>query len=145
MTTYQKAVLIIADSLNKHKNAHPIDAAGYAVAALLEKRIMPTTMVASPDMFKRFHAHCRFLGKETGYGYKYWYNLAVEHAERLEDWPCKVLARTVDIDGTMVTVDVSVPESTTKANNRQLLTAYQIIEEGAKEHGVALPENWSEE
>lgn len=123
----------------------PHEIADEILAALADKRIAPTTMVASVDMLKRFHAHTRFLGKETGYGYKYWYNLAVEHAESLEDWPCKVLARTVDIDGTMVTVDVSVPESTTKANNRQLLTAYQIIEEGAKEHGVVLPENWSEE
>jgi hypothetical protein len=106
---------------------------------------MPTTMRASRDMFVRFHAHCKHLGKETGYGYKYWYQKAIEYAESIDMWPCKIIARPVSIGGDVITVDVSVPESTTKATNGQLLAAYTIITEGAAEHGIVLPEHTEEE
>ena len=141
MTTYAKAAAIIAETLPKCRGEKMADAADRILRALLAKRIMPTTMRASADMFKRFHAHVRFLGKETGYGYRYFYNLAVSHAESVDEWPVKIITRTVEIDGVDITVDVSVPESTTRATNGQLLMAYSIIEEGAREHGITLPEN----
>ena len=144
MTTYERAAHIIAETLPKCRGEKLMDAADRILNALGKKRIAPTKMVASVDMLRRFHAHCRYLGNESGYGYKYWYSIAVDHAESVEEWPCKVLQRLVDVGGETITIDVSVPESTTRATNKQLLCAYQMIEEGAKEHGIVLPEHWEE-
>jgi hypothetical protein len=110
VTTFEKARMIIDETL-RTIYGHDYQEAGREILdALLAARIMPTTMRASTDMFVRFHAHCKHLGKETGYGYRHWYN-------------------------------VSVPESTTRATNGQLLAAYQVIIDGAKEHGILLPEH----
>lgn len=109
--------------------------------ALLAKRLTVTALRASTDMFVRFHAHCRFLGTQTGDGYEGIYNEAIAYAESQGAWPVKMLARTVRIDGQDITVDVSVPESTTRATNEELLTAYAYIQMAADEHGVVLPEN----
>lgn len=147
MTTYERAAHIIAETLpgcDLRPGQSCLAAADRILRALLAKRIMPTTMRASADMFTRFHAHCRYLGTESGYGYNYWYRLAVEHAESVEEWPVKVFPRIVDVGGETITIDVSMPQSTTRATNGQLLCAYQIIEEGAKEHGIVLPEHWEE-
>ena len=46
----------------------------------------------------------------------------------------------VNIAGENITVDVQVPESTTRASNKQLLCAYEYIVETAREHGIVLPE-----
>ena len=144
MTTYQKAVGIIAESLEKHHGRCPVDQAGFAVRALLENRIMPTTMRASASFFTRFHAHCRFLGTVAGDGYEYWYNKAVEHAVGQDMWPVKLVAKTISIDGHAITVDIQVPQSTTRASNAQLLVAYSVIVDGAKEKDIVLPENVEE-
>jgi len=141
VTTYERARQIIAECLPVKGNESHEVAAERILRALLAKRIMPTTMRASADMFTRWHSHCRFLGTATGYGYKHWYNAAIAYAVEQDDWPCKLIAKTITIDGHDITVDVQVPESTTKANNRQLLTAYTVITEGAAEHGVVLPEH----
>jgi hypothetical protein len=140
VTTFERARMIIAQTLPKLSG--PPEAQALAILnALLAKRIMPTTMRASTDMFVRFHAHCRFLGKETGYGYRAWYNDAIAYAESMDAWPCKLITRDVDIGGEKIAVDVSVPESSTRATNAQLLTAYQVIVDGAKHHGITLPEH----
>jgi len=47
----------------------------------------------------------------------------------------------VNIGGEDISVDVQIPESTTKASNKQLLSAYSYVEDTAKEHGISLPEN----
>ena len=145
MTTFEKAKQVIAKTLPDCRGLSLPDAAGLILNDLLKNRIMPTTMRASSDMFTRWHAHCRFLGTETGYGYSYWYNLAVSHAIEQDAWPVKVIPQKVVIDGADVMVDVQVPQSTTKATNKQLLVAYEVIQDGAKEHGITLPEHGEDE
>ncbi len=141
MTTYDKAVHIIAGTLPKCRGEKLLDAADRILLALQAKRIMPVTMVASPELFVRFHAHTRYLGIVTEYGYRYWYDQAIEAMMETDDWPMKIVTKTIEIDGVDITVDIGIAESTRKANNRQLLGAYQVIEDGATEHKVALPEN----
>ena len=141
MTTYEKAVKIIGSMLNSHHMAVRI------LDTLLDNRITMTTMRASPDLFTRFHAHCRFLGEEpsTQYGYEYWYNLAIAYAVEQDAWPVKLIPKTISIDGHDITVDIQVSQSTRLATNRQLLIAYSVIVDGAKQLGVMLPENVEKE
>jgi hypothetical protein len=144
VTTFEKTRKIIADLLTERAVciwAAAEDLADDILIALREKRIAPITMRASPEFFTRFHAHCRHLGTETEYGYGYWYQQAVDHAVSVDEWPVKVQPTKVVIDDVEHTIDVVVAQSTTKATNKQLMSAYQIIEEGAKEHGVVLPED----
>jgi hypothetical protein len=140
VTTFEKARQIIAEALPKVSGT-PEARAQAILDALLAGRIMPTTMRASTNMFVRFHAHCKHLGKETGYGYRHWYNDAIAYAESIDMWPCKIVQRSIEIGGDVIAIDVSVPESTTRATNGQLLAAYQVIVDGAKEHGITLPEH----
>ena len=144
MTTYEEIRKIIADVLTEREVCSwtaAEDLADDILIALREKRIAPITMRASPEFFVRFHAHVRHLGTETGYGYSFWYQQAVDHAVSVDEWPVKIQPAKVVIDGTEHTIDVVVPQSTTKATNKQLMAAYQSIEDGAKEHGVTLPED----
>lgn len=141
MTTVERAKDIIIATLPDCKGKPFADVADILLDALLQKRIGLATMVASADMFVRWHAHCAHLGKESGDGYQYWYTQAVEYAMQMEDWPVKVQPTTVVIDGVEHTIDVRVPQSTKKANNRQLLLAYQVIQDAADELGIELPEN----
>ena len=115
------------------------------------KRIVPHTLKASDAMFKRFHAHCAHLGNVTGRGYAYYYNEAIEHAMKTGDWPHKIFPRRIkvyDMDEhgneletyNIVEVDIPIPESSTRATNGQLLAAYQVIQDEAREHGIELPE-----
>ena len=143
MTAHEKAAVIIAETLEK-VHGTPKDTARSILRALAKKRIAPVTMVASVDMLRRFHSHCRWLGRQTGYGYRHHYNEAIEYAESMDEWPVKVIQRMVDIGGETITIDVSVPESTTRATNKQLMTAYEVIEDTAKELGISLPENVEE-
>lgn len=108
---------------------------------LLENRIMPGSMQASADLFTRFHAHTRYLGKQTGYGYEHWYNAAIDYAVEQDEWPVKLVEQTVTVSGVDISVDVRVPESSKRATNKNLLTAYEVIQDGAREHGVFLPEH----
>lgn len=143
MRTVERARGIIAEILPQ-TITDPQQAALSIVEALREKRIAFTTMAASADLFVRFHAHCRYLGSETGDGYEHWYNEAIAHAVRLNDWPCKLVTKTVNVEGQDITVDVQVPESTRRANNRQLLLAYEVIDWEANRRGISLPENMEE-
>lgn len=144
MTTYERAAQIIAETLPSCRGL-PLDrAAAHILRALLDKRIMPQPMRASPELFKRFHAHCSHLGKTDGNGYRYWYNQAIAYAESVDEWPVKIIPRTVTIAGEDITVDVAVPESTTRATNAQLLAAYQVITDAAAEQGIVLPEHEEE-
>lgn len=141
MTTHERTANIIAEALPQRGNETALDTADRILRDMLAKRIIPTTMRASPELFVRFHAHTRYLGIATEYGYRYWYDKAVDMMLSESDWPVKIATKTIKIDATDITVDIEVAESTRKANNRQLLGAYQVIEDGAKEHGVPLPEN----
>jgi hypothetical protein len=142
VTTYERTGEIIAKAITAGRGRSAEDIADSALRAMLKARIMPQPMRASGEMFVRFHAHCRFLGEVSKYGYRYWYAKAVAHAEAQEQWPVKIIPRTVTLDtGQTVTIDVAVPESTTRATNAQLLCAYQMITEGAAALGVALPEH----
>ena len=144
MTTVDRARQVIIKTLPDCKGKPFADVADILLDALLQKRIGLSTMVASADLFKRFHAHCAYLGKHGGEGYEYWYTEAIEHAVAMEDWPMRLYQRTVLIDGQSHMVDVRIPESTKRANNRQLLEAYTVIQDGAKENGLKLPENLEE-
>jgi len=110
------------------------------IAVLATKRIGFIAIRASEELFTRWHAHCRTLGDETGYGYREIYNAAIAHAIEQDLWPVRVIPQVVDVAGEAITVDVQVPESTTRASNKQLLCAYEYIVETAKEHGIVLPE-----
>lgn len=140
MTTYERAASIIADSLPGRGKETALDTADRILRDLLAKRIMPTTMRASADLFVRFHSHCRFLGEQTGYGYKHHYNEAIDTMVAEDDWPVKIITKAIEIDGTYITVDVEIAESTRKANNRQLLGAYQVLVDSAADHRIPLPE-----
>lgn len=142
MTTYEKTVAIIRDQIEKHRTEPAEQIARRCLEAMRHKRIVPHTMRASEQMFKRFHAHTKHLGDMTGRGYSYYYNLAVNHAMKMDEWPHKIIPRRVKLDtGDLVDVDIPVPESTTKATNGQLLCAYQVIEEEARRAGITLPED----
>ena len=53
----------------------------------------------------------------------------------------QLIAKTISIDGHDITVDIQVSQSTTRASNAQLLVAYSVIVDGAKEKDIVLPEN----
>ena len=109
------------------------------IVALATKRITFVELAASEELFTRWHAHCRFLGKESGRGYDEIYNHAIAYAMEMEE-KFKVLPQTVIIAGEEITVDIKVPGPTTKASNKELLVAYEYIVDTAKEIGVRLPE-----
>ena len=134
MTTPERARAIIAEHTTEQ-------VADRIIAALARKRIGFVAIKASEELFKRFHAHCRHVGEQTGYGYRDIYNAAIAHAMEEDKWPCKMIPQSIDFAGERVTVDVQVPESTTRATNAQLLCAYEYITETAGEHGIVLPEN----
>jgi hypothetical protein len=140
MTTFEKSAQIIRDTIEANRGESGDRLALRILKALRDKRIVPRTMRASGAMFTRFHAHCRYLGNLTG-SYKYWYNRAIRHAMRVDQWPVTIITHDVTVNGTTVTVDVPVPESTTKATNAQLLEAYTVIQDGAKDAGIVLPED----
>lgn len=144
MTTLERAYAVIAETLPRCKGKLFAVASRMIVDALTEARITFETMRATPELFTRFHAHCRFLGVHGGEGYQYWYNAAVGHAVSVGDWPIRIVQQTVNIAGEDITVDIEVPESTRLANNRQLMLAYSVITDGAAEKQLALPENMRE-
>lgn len=134
MSVYDRAITVITGITDA-------DTADRILRALQKKRITVVAMKASESMFRRFHAHTRYLGRETGYGYEYWYNEAVHYAVAHSEWPVKVIPVELVVAGEVITQDIEVPESTTRATNAHLMCAYQAIEEGAREHGIALPEH----
>ncbi len=135
MTTHEKSAGIISDIVHSRNMAiHILD-------TLLDNRITTTTMRASAALFTRFHAHAYFLGQHGGEGYRYWYNAAIAYAVEQDSWPVQLIAKTISIDGHDITVDIQVPQSTTRASNAQLLVAYLVITDGAKEKDIVLPEN----
>ena len=143
MTTVAKAKQIVIDTLPECKGKPFSDVADILIDALQKKRIGLNTMVASPEFFRRFHAHCAYLGwhDRNGNGYEHWYNEAIAHAMAHEDWPRKVIVVEKEIGGEVHSIDVVIPQSTKKANNRQLLLAYSVIEDEARRQGIELPEN----
>ena len=141
MSVYDKAARIIADTIAGFRDEDELEIADRILTALGDARITPTVMRASRDMFTRFHAHCRFLGNETGDGYEYWYNEAINYAVQQDKWPVKLIPQTVTIAGEQIVIDVQVPESTTKATNTQLLCAYEIVTDAAEAHKIRLPEH----
>ena len=134
MTTPERARAIIVEHVTEQ-------VADRIIAALARKRIGFVAIKASEELFVRWHAHARYLGEQTGDGYKGIYHDAIEYAQEFDEWPCKLVVREVEVGGEMISVDILVPESTTKATNRQLLKAYEYITEVAKERGIVLPEN----
>jgi len=141
MTTYQKAAQIIASVVDQHRTEPADQLAVRCLDALRDKRIVPHVLRASEQMFKRFHAHCKYLGEVTGRGYEHYYNEAINHAMAIGEWPHKIIPKRIKLDtGDIVEVDVPLPESTTRATNTHLLAAYQVIEEEARRNAVQLPE-----
>ena len=146
MTTYSKSAEIIEGVLKENRDDPAEWLARRILDTLREKRIVPHQLRASEEMFTRLHAHCRYLGDVTGQGYRYWYNKAIAYAVAVNNWPFQIITRTVKLDsGEEVTVDVPVPDSTTKATNKNLMEAYQVIEDEAKIRGIELPEGSHEQ
>lgn len=142
MTTFEKALGILTETIKAHRHDEPVQLARRCLEAMRAKRITPQTFRASEELFVRFHAHCRFLGESTGKGYRHYYTSAIEHAVKVDAWPVKVIPRMVRLDtGQVVDVDVPVPESSTKASTAQLMEAYSVITDEAMRAGVRLPEN----
>ena len=137
MTTVERARQIIATATNDNT-------AGAIIAALAEKRIGFVTIRASADLFTRYHAHLRFLGHETGYGYEQIKADAEKYAMRVDMWPSKLWVETVEVAGEEFKFDFQIPLTSTIATNAQLLKAYEFIVETAAEHKISLPENWEE-
>ena len=97
MTTYNAAAHIIADTLPACRGVPLMQAADRILRALLDKRISTVTMRASAEMFRRFHAHCRYLGTATEYGYQYYYDKAVEVMVETGDWPVKIVPKSSNV------------------------------------------------
>lgn len=142
MSSYAKAVAILTEALPGAKGRPYPVAARYLMDALTEKRLHVVAMRGSPDMLRRFHAHARFLGRETGYGYRDIYNDALDYAMEHDEWPVREIVRHIEVSGEIIAIDVQIPESTTRANNKQLMRAYEYVQDCAQEHGITLPENW---
>lgn len=140
MSAYEKARNIIAETLAYCNDMSPEATATACLDACLERRLVMTVLHASHEMFTRFHAHCRFVGKRTGRGYQDVYTKAIEYAMGFEEWPIQLVTKEVDVDGRKLTVDVVIPESTTKATNTQLLKAYEYVLAVATEERIVLPE-----
>ena len=142
MTTYEKSVQIVTAEIVKARGVAAEVVARRCLDAMRKNRIVPHTLRGSEEMFTRFHAHCRHLGNVTGRGYEYYYNMAIDHAVKTEDWPVKVIPRRIRLDtGDIVEVDVPIPGSSTKATNRQLMAAYTVITDEATRAGITLPED----
>ena len=142
ITTYQKSAEIIEEVLRENHDDPADWLARRILDSLREKRIVPHQLKASEEMFRRLHAHTRYLGSVDGRGYRYWYNEAINHAVKVHCWPVKIITRTVTLDsGEAIEVDIPVPGSTTKATNKQLLEAYSVISDEAKRQAIELPED----
>jgi hypothetical protein len=141
VTTYEKAMTIIAEVVEKHRGETGEMVARRCLDALREKRIVPHTMAASGELFKRFHAHTRYLGRETMLGYRHYYDMAVQHAVTLGEWPIVVRPVMIELPGGEVHWrDANLPDTSKKATTSNLMTAYSVIEDEAKQAGVVLPE-----
>ena len=146
MTAYEKAHGVIAEFISSvYGDTRPEWPATKILDALNEKNLVVVVSKGSPDMLKRWHAHCRYLGKETGDGYEGIYNEAIKYAVERDEWPVKVIAQEVCIASEMITIDVQVPQSTTRATDKQLLCAYEYITSVAAEHKISLPERYENE
>ena len=137
MTTTERAWVIMIETI-------PGPEADTIIGGLMEKRITFQTFRASHDMFTRFHAHARYIGKETGEGYQQVYNDAIAYAVERDTWPVKVVPQEVVIASETITIDVQIPQSTTKATNQHLLCAYEYIVAVAAEYKISLPERYEE-
>jgi hypothetical protein len=140
MSTYERAAVVIADTLPVCRGLPLPEAATRILDALMAKRYVVIAMRASPDLFTRFHAHARFVGERTGDGYQGVYNDAIQYAVERDLWPCKLVVKTIDVAGEEISVDFQIPESTTKATNAQLLCAYEYVTSVAAEQRLSLPE-----
>jgi hypothetical protein len=141
MSTYEKAAAIFVDTLPECRGLPWDKAARKLLDALYVARIAPMTFRASDELFRRYHAHCRYLGTETGRGYEDIYNASILYAREFGEWKCKTSTQTVVIADEEYTVDIDIPLSSTKVSNKQLLRAYEYIVDTAAEHKITLPEN----
>jgi hypothetical protein len=140
MSTYDRAVRILTETI---PNVWQLEAQAQAeklIDALMAQRLTIVVRKASDEMFRRFHSHCAFVGEATGEGYEAMYQGAVQYAMGLEAWPWKLVVTTATVGDEEIAVDVRIPESTTKATNKQLLCAYEYITGVADEHALVLPE-----
>jgi len=137
----ERVLRLIAEICEKRGISNGMGAAMQIVAALEKKRYMIRPMKGSPEMLRRLHAHCRYLGDTTGNGYEHYRDMAYRHAVDMHEWPTVIVPVAVPLDnGETVTVDVPMPDSSTKATNAQLMVAYQVIEDEARRAKSTLPE-----
>lgn len=141
MGVSSKVLQIIAQACERRGVINSTSVANDIAVALEEKRYMIRAMKGSPEMLRRLHAHCRYLGDATGRGYEYYRDMAYRHAVDMHRWPTVVIPVDVTLDnGSVVTVDVTMPDSSTKATNAQLMEAYSVIADEARRAGEQLPE-----
>jgi hypothetical protein len=146
VTVYEDAVLEITNALARQRIRSPRRVAESVAAQLLAKRIMFQRARVSPQFLKRFHAHCRYLATTLGLTYDELKQQAIGEAMKQNAWPVKIIAKKIrytDDRGEVVeiVVDVTVPQSTTVANAKQLTIAYDYLQGVAEEAGVHLPED----
>lgn len=143
MTAWEKGGRALRETFRVLKIDRPEWLAESVLSELEHRKLTFSTAHASPDMLTRFHAHMAFLGKSSRVGltYREIYENAVRAASATGDWPIKNVVRTVTIEGHEHVVDVPVPQSSKVATNKQLLAAYEYVQDLAKECEVILPEN----
>lgn len=134
MTTVDKALEIIETHAGK-------EAMIAIYNALVKEKIGFVATKGSPEMLRRCMAHTRYLGEATGYGFKHFYDEAIEYAMSKGLWPVRMVAQTVVVGGEEMTVDFEVAQSSTRAANKHLTSYYEHITQAAEEHGIALPEH----
>jgi len=140
MTLFEKSVEVLEATITANRDESADWLARRCLDELRKVRIVPHRLRASEEFFTRFHAHARYLGGVAGPSYEYWYNKAIQYAMKVQNWPMKIVPTQVKLDsGEVITVDVPVPDSSTKATNANLMEAYRVIEDEAKIRGIDLP------
>jgi len=146
MTLFEKSVQILEATIEEHREEPADWLARRCLDELRKKRIVPHRLRASEEMFTRFQAHTRYLGDTAGPSYRHWYNKAVRHAMKLQQWPVRVVPAVIEKEpGRWEIVDLPTADSSTRATTAQIMCAYSVIVDGAKDQRIDLPEDSHEQ
>jgi hypothetical protein len=146
VTVYEDALVEITSELARQHIRSPRRVAEAIGAKLMERRIIFQRARVSPEFLKRFHAHCRYLATALGLSYDELKQQAIDEAMKQNAWPVKIIAKKIRYrddrgEDVEIVVDVTIPQSTTVANAKQLTIAYDYLQGVAEEAGVHLPED----
>jgi hypothetical protein len=150
-TIEERAGAIVAESLTHSLRVRGLIlddkqstfAAGEIVRHLIGSGIRLKEQKRSNELSTRFHAHCSWIARHgsSHYSQDEIYSMILSEAVQRGVYPASIIVQRVTINSAVHEVEVRVPHSTTRASNRELLAAYEILEAFAAEEGVRLPEH----